>query len=157
MFSEAKVTEIYCMADDFCKEFAKVQEKYMIKDRNHKYRNKPNRMSDTEIMVILILFHSGGFRCFKHYYKEYVCKHLPHLFPSRVSYNRFVLQGICLQASAPPLPQPCVLQPFCGTGERSPVATYRLHQGGLAGHLYRYQLCGFHTAACMPETTHIDP
>ena len=26
MFSEAKVTEIYCMADDFCKEFAKVQE-----------------------------------------------------------------------------------------------------------------------------------
>lgn len=22
MFSEAKVTEIYCMADDFCKEFA---------------------------------------------------------------------------------------------------------------------------------------
>ena len=38
--------------------------------------NKPNRMSDAEIMVILILFHSGGFRCFKHYYKEYVCKHL---------------------------------------------------------------------------------
>ncbi len=26
-------------------------------------------MSDAEIMVILILFHSGGFRCFKHYYK----------------------------------------------------------------------------------------
>ena len=25
MFSEDKVTEIYCMADDFCKEFAKVQ------------------------------------------------------------------------------------------------------------------------------------
>ena len=38
-------------------------------------------MSDAEIMVILILFYSGGFRCFKHYYKEYVCKHLKHLFP----------------------------------------------------------------------------
>ena len=25
MFSEAKVTEIFCMADDFCKEFAKTQ------------------------------------------------------------------------------------------------------------------------------------
>ena len=47
-------------------------------------------MSDSEIMVILILFHSGGFRCFKHYYPEYVCKHLSHLFPVRVSYNRFV-------------------------------------------------------------------
>ena len=41
MFSEAKVTEIYCMADDFCKEFAKAQEKYMVEDRNHKHRNKP--------------------------------------------------------------------------------------------------------------------
>ena len=30
MFSEAKVTEIFCMADDFCKEFAKVQGKYMV-------------------------------------------------------------------------------------------------------------------------------
>ena len=28
--------------------------------------------------------------CFKHYYKEYVCKHLIHLFPHPVSYNRFV-------------------------------------------------------------------
>ena len=90
MFSEAKITEIYCMADDFCKEFAKVQEKYTIEDKNRKRRNKPNRMSDAEIMVILILFHSGGFRCFKHYYQEYVCKHLTHLFPKRVSYNRFV-------------------------------------------------------------------
>ena len=78
------------MADDFCKEFAKVQGKYMVEDKNHKHRNKPNRMSDAEIMVILILFHSGGFRCFKHYYQEHVCKHLTHLFPMRVSYNRFV-------------------------------------------------------------------
>ena len=27
MFSEAKVTEIYCLADDFCKEFAKISRK----------------------------------------------------------------------------------------------------------------------------------
>lgn len=47
-------------------------------------------MSDAEIMVILILFHSGGFRCFKHYYKEYVYKYQKHLFPRLVSYNRFV-------------------------------------------------------------------
>ena len=33
MFPESKVTEIYCMADDFCKEFTLQQEKYMIKDR----------------------------------------------------------------------------------------------------------------------------
>ena len=90
MLSEAKVTEIYCMADDFCKEFALQQEKYMVKESNHNHRNKPNRMNDAEIMVILILFHTGEFRCFKHYYNEYVCKHLTHLFPRVVSYNRFV-------------------------------------------------------------------
>ncbi len=91
MFPESKVTEIYCMADDFCKEFTLQQEKYMIKDMKTMHRNKPNRMSDAEIMVILILFHSGGFRCFKHYYKEYVCKtsETP-FFPRQVSYNRFV-------------------------------------------------------------------
>lgn len=92
MFTESKITEIYCLADDFCKEFTKQQEKYMLEDKveGHKHRNKPNRMSDSELMVILILFHSGGFRCFKHYYLEYVCKHLSHLFPVHVSYNRFV-------------------------------------------------------------------
>lgn len=62
----------------------------MVEDKTYKHRNKPKRMNDTKIMVILILFHSGGFRCFKHYYQEYVCKHLTHLFPQRVSYNRFV-------------------------------------------------------------------
>ena len=62
----------------------------MIKDKKTRHRNKLNRMSDAEIMVVLILFRSGGFRCFKHYYKEYVCKHLKHLFPRQVSYNRFI-------------------------------------------------------------------
>jgi len=90
MFTENKITEIYCMADDFCKEFSRQQEKYMLEDGKDKHRNKPNRINNAEIIVILLLFHSGGFRCFKHYYKEYVCKHLNHLFPKLVSYNRFV-------------------------------------------------------------------
>jgi hypothetical protein len=47
MFPESKVVEIYCMADDFCKEFALQQEKYMIEDKKTKHRNKPNRTDDT--------------------------------------------------------------------------------------------------------------
>ena len=91
MFSEAKVTEIYCLADDFCKEFAIYQENHMFScsPKSGKYHNKPNRMSNAEIMLIMILFHSGGYQCFKHFYLEYVCKHLAHLLPRRVSYNRF--------------------------------------------------------------------
>ncbi len=49
MFPEFKVTEIYCIADDFCKEFTLQQAKYMIEDKKTKHRNKPSRMSDAEI------------------------------------------------------------------------------------------------------------
>ena len=42
------------------------EEKYMVEDKKLKHRNKPNCMSDAEIMVILL--HSDGFRCLKHYY-----------------------------------------------------------------------------------------
>ena len=54
------------------------------------HRNKPGRLSDAEVITILILFHCKGFRCLKHFYTQYVCKHLTHLFPDTVSYNRFV-------------------------------------------------------------------
>ena len=38
----------------------------------------------------MILFHDSGYRCFKHFYLEKVCKQLRHLFPKVVSYNRLV-------------------------------------------------------------------
>ena len=41
MFPESKVTEIYCMADDFCKEFALQQEKYMIEDSKRSIATSP--------------------------------------------------------------------------------------------------------------------
>lgn len=62
----------------------------MIEGRKTKNRNKLRRMSNAEIMVILILFHLGSFRCLKHYHKEYICKYLRHLFLHQMSYNRFV-------------------------------------------------------------------
>ena len=77
MLYEDKVTEIFCLADEFCKFFDAQQEKSMLKapQDGKRHRRKPNRMSDAEIIVILIHFHSGGFRCFKHYYLHYICKH----------------------------------------------------------------------------------
>ena len=92
MFSEGKVAEIYYLADEFCKFFDVQQEKIMLEapTNGKKHRCKPNRMSDAEIIVILIHFHLGGFHCFKHYYLHYICKHCKHLFPNTVLYNRFV-------------------------------------------------------------------
>lgn len=93
MFTESKVTEIFFMADEFCKIFNRMMSKYTIEDTPNPAKRKYHRdsmMSDAEIMVIMILFHNSGFRCLKHFYLDHVCKHLKHLFPKTVSYNRFV-------------------------------------------------------------------
>lgn len=44
------------------------------KDEENNYRNKPNRMSESVIMVIQIPFHSDGFRYFKYSNLEYVMR-----------------------------------------------------------------------------------
>ena len=90
MLSEDKITEIFCIADDFCKEFEVEMEKMSLKADGKKHRNRKTRMSEAEIMTILICFHFGSFRNFKHYYLFYVTVHLAHLFPDALSYNRFV-------------------------------------------------------------------
>ena len=89
MFTEDKITDIFCLADDFCKYFSSELKKSQVDD-GKKHRNKPSKLSEAEVITILILFHKGGFKCLKHYYTQYVCKHLTHLFPKTVSYNRFV-------------------------------------------------------------------
>ena len=51
-------------------------------------------MSDSEIMTILLLFHFGSYRNFKHYYLSFIKLVLKKEFPTAVSYNRFVeLEG----------------------------------------------------------------
>ena len=65
--TDGKVTEIFCIADDFCKVFDAQMEKYTIKSNSkRKYHREPT-MSKAEIMVIIILFHSSGYRCLKLY------------------------------------------------------------------------------------------
>lgn len=90
MLTEDKVTELFCMADDFCKFFDAMMEKYTLKSDNKRRYHRSPTMSKAEIMLILILFHDSGYRCLKHFYLKKVCKHLRHLFPRVVSYNRFV-------------------------------------------------------------------
>lgn len=41
------------------------------------------------MMSIYLLFHFGQFTSFKHFYNQYVCKHLTDLFPTLISYERF--------------------------------------------------------------------
>jgi hypothetical protein len=50
---------------------------------------KKARMSNSEVITIIILFQLSGFRTFKHFYIYYVQKHMTNEFPKTVSYNRF--------------------------------------------------------------------
>ena len=78
MITEDKVTEIYCMADDFCKVFDAQMEKYTIQPQNKRKYHRDSTLSKAEVMVIMILFHGSGYRCLKHFYLKHVCKHLRH-------------------------------------------------------------------------------
>ena len=82
MITEGKITELFCIADDFCKFFDAMMEKYTLKsDKKRQYHRNPT-MSKVEIMLIMILFHDSGYRCLKHFYLEKVCKHMRHLYLS---------------------------------------------------------------------------
>ena len=91
MLSVNEVTELFYLIDEFSKEFNQTMSNHqIIEDNGKKHRNKPNRLSDSEVMAILVSFHLSGMRNLKHYYLFYVCKHLDSEFPRLVSYNRFV-------------------------------------------------------------------
>ena len=90
MITEDKVTEIFCMADDFCKFFDTMTTKYTLKPTGKRKYHRNSTMLKAEVMLIMILFHDSGYRCFKHFYLEKVCKQLRHLFPKVVFYNRIV-------------------------------------------------------------------
>ena len=70
MITEDKVTEIFCIADDFCKVFDAQMGKYTIKSNTKRRYHREFTMSKAEIMVIIILFHSSGFRCLKHFFPK---------------------------------------------------------------------------------------
>ena len=90
MLTEDKVIELFFMADEFCKFFDRMMSKYTLKNTGKRSYHRESTLSKAEIMLIIILFHDSGYRCFKHFYLDNVCKHLRHLFPKVVSYNRFV-------------------------------------------------------------------
>ena len=91
MLSANKITEIFYLIDEFCKEFEKVtHESALEKDTASKKRNRKSKLSDSEVMTIMVLFHYKQFRNLKHFYLYYVKVHMQREFPQTVSYNRFV-------------------------------------------------------------------
>ena len=53
MITEDKVTELFCMADDFCKFFDAMMEKYTLKSDKKRRYHRDTTMSKAEIMLII--------------------------------------------------------------------------------------------------------
>lgn len=90
MITDDKIIEIYSLADDFMKLFSAELQKRTISGSKPSRAGRKSIMSDAEVMTILVLFHLKGYRCLKHFYIDYVTKHMRSMFPNLVSYNRFV-------------------------------------------------------------------
>jgi len=92
--NEDKIIEIFVAVDDFYLQYADEIKQFQLHSGKVSKRNRPCKLSDSEIMCILISYHHSHYVDFKAFYKQYVCKHLTHLFPDLVSYERFNhLQG----------------------------------------------------------------
>ena len=87
-----QLTRIFCQADDFCKEFNSYTSCLCLPSalppRFH--RGPKCSLSESEIMTLLILFQSSGWRNFKHFYLHFLGVYFKDAFPHLPSYHRFI-------------------------------------------------------------------
>jgi hypothetical protein len=87
--TEIELIEMYCEVDDFSKEFEKKTSTSLLAGPR-KRRHRPNKMSPSEVMTVLISFHRSGYRTFKDFYLKYVWTLWNRWFPDLLSYTRFL-------------------------------------------------------------------
>ena len=91
------ITELFCILDDFCKQFNQSLDKALICDQ--KTTIQKSALTLSESMTIVILFHQSGFRFFKYFYCQMIMPFWKSAFPKLLSYNRFIeIMPRCLQA-----------------------------------------------------------
>jgi hypothetical protein len=63
MINIDKIIGIYCIIDDFNKELFKTVSGHMVKkDNDKRTRNRQCKLTDSEVITILLIFHLGQFR-----------------------------------------------------------------------------------------------
>jgi len=83
-----ELLKLFCSIDDFWETFKTEWEKHLIGTGKSKRGPEP-RLSISEMLTIVVLFHQSNYRTFKHFY-HYVSVHMRRDFPSLISYSRFV-------------------------------------------------------------------
>ena len=83
------ILPLFCDLDDFCQLFEPYWKQQLVAAHDRQ-RNRTATLSLSEVMTIIVMFHSSGYRNFKTFYTEHVSQHYTWAFPKLVSYNRFV-------------------------------------------------------------------
>ena len=83
------LTKIFCEIDDFMQEFDEEYKKRLLTNKEERVKYN-SRLTLSEVMTILVYYHSYGNRTFKDFYLKTVCRDLKSCFPNLVSYNRFI-------------------------------------------------------------------
>ena len=65
-----KLVDLFCHVDDFCKAFLPQWQKLQLEHGERKRRRK-GRMSESEIMTIIIAFHMSHHRDFKNVLRNF--------------------------------------------------------------------------------------
>ena len=89
------ILPLFCEIDDFCKVFDQLYQTRALS--NGKKRNRQTRLSQSEVMTILVMYHASGYKNLKAFYVQEILRHYSAEFPALVSYQRFVqLQSRCV-------------------------------------------------------------
>jgi len=85
----SNLVEIFCNVDYFCMQFCPQWQDQLIADGTKK-RIRHSKMTISERMAIVIVFHQSNHRDFKNFYVELVQQYWFKDFPNLLSYNRFI-------------------------------------------------------------------
>lgn len=80
---------IFTDVDDFCQAFLPAWKNHLI-ETGERQRIRPSKLSESEIMTIVIAFHRSGYRNFKTFYIKHVSIYWRAYFPQLVSYTRML-------------------------------------------------------------------
>jgi hypothetical protein len=87
-----RLVEDFCQFDDFCQAFYPPWEAQLLAQGGQPAKKRGPRagLADSEIMTILVLYHSSRFRNFKAFYEGVVLALLRAAFPKAPCYARFI-------------------------------------------------------------------
>lgn len=83
------ILPLFTALDDFCLSFEPPVKTALLASGMVK-RQRQSNLCLSEVLTIIVCFHSSGYRTFKDYYTKFVCPQWRSEFPHLVSYNRFV-------------------------------------------------------------------